>query len=146
MEQDALSTLMQEYSGVAVRVAFTEFGIRLDFSEESLSHVDMVMENRTRGGLFHANSVSEEVLDEVWRLSLVWGAYVGEVIRYNLGGTWHARPQQTGVIRPMMRVATLEGSPVEKVYKRLTESEANTVSNYYWGLKRILAQKSQENS
>jgi len=141
MEQDALTTLMQEYSGVAVNVAWKEFGVRLDYSEATLSDVDMVMENRTRGGLFYHNSTSADVLDEVWRMSLVWGGYVGEVIRLNLGGTWHARPNQTGTIRPMMRVATLEGSPVEKVYKRLTESEANSISNYYWGLKRILEQK-----
>jgi len=141
MEQDDLATLMQEYSTVAVNAARKEFGIRLNYAEDSLSDIDMIMENRTRGGLFTADSTSPEKLDEVWRMSLVWGSYVGEVIRINLGGVWHSRPGDDDTVRPMMRVATLEGSPVEKVYKRLTESEANSISNYYFGLKRILEQR-----
>jgi hypothetical protein len=132
---------MHQYSGVAVNAARKEFGIRLDYSESSLSNIDMIMENRTRGGLFDGSSTPAETLDEVWRMSLVWGSYVGEVIRLNLGGTWHARAGHTDTIRPMLRVATLEGSPVEKVYKRLTESEANSISNYYYGLKRILVHR-----
>jgi hypothetical protein len=69
------------------------------------------------------------------------GAYVGEVALRVFGGHWLGELTPDGGIRPVIEVRRVKGFPVEKVWKRLTESEFDTLGGYCLALRTILEQQ-----
>jgi len=84
---------MKKQADQAVIAARKKFGISLDFTENNLGQLEILMQQAHAGykegykqSLDSGNSLSIPLENTV----RVWGSYFGEVIRRSLGGDWIA--------------------------------------------------------
>ena len=130
--------IMQEYAEKAV-VHARQLGVTLDYSEQSLMDVELILCSLTRHGLFQPDSMSEEERDNLWCLCKAYGGYLGEVMIRHIGAAWHSKDLDDGSFTMELTVRQrLTGSPPERVWKRLTKCEYDTILGYYRGVQHIL--------
>ena len=130
--------IMQEYAEKAI-VHAQRFGVTLDFSEQSLVYVDAILGAMTRDGLFQPDSLPAEEQENLWILCKAYGGYVGEVIVRHVGASWHSKDSPDGNFSVHLTIRDrLTGSPPDRVWKRLTQSEFDTIIGYYRGLQHML--------
>ena len=82
MDNGELNKLMIQLSEDAVVFAKSEFGIELNHSLEDIGAVDLIIQR-----LKELDSVSLKN-KELFTLSNVFGAYIGESIKNRIGGQW----------------------------------------------------------
>jgi len=141
-ELPPISDFMRDYAATAIKQARELFGVTLDYSEQSLVAVDMILGQLAKDGLIKPESLSPEEQESLWRLCKGYGAYVGEVIIRHIGATWHTKDALDGKLSVQLTVRNdLKGSPPEKVWKRLTNSEFDTIIGYYRGTQHVLGLK-----
>jgi hypothetical protein len=78
-----IAEIASAYSLDAVELAARDFGITLDWSEESVRHVEKLL-SRLHGEIKNARPPE----DTVWKFAKAFGSYVGEVLRRHHGGEW----------------------------------------------------------
>ena len=75
---------MQKLAENAVTTARDKFGVSLDFTENSLQQLEMLLQQAHEGYKQTSSTGNISVENTVQ----VWGSYLGEVIRRSLGGNW----------------------------------------------------------
>ena len=105
----------------------------LDYTPESLTTVDEII-SKGWGGEPPA------LLDPMITL---FGSYVGETLRRNLGGKW-AHSADFGYALVEIDGRDFKAFPFNKVSKRFTEGEGDSVAFFYEALKHTLDRKSEE--
>jgi hypothetical protein len=112
----------QEAAQEAVRSIKKALKVELDFSEASINDVEKVLaylyENIKPG--------QEPTEEDLQGAALVWGAYIGEVLRRNYGGEWIV---ENGIFA--LHIANARIYPSSKVYKRLTNGPEDNIAFYY---------------
>ncbi|HEX3044972.1 MAG TPA: hypothetical protein VHY08_09455, partial [Bacillota bacterium] len=83
MQDQKLHEDMQLLARKVVEQAKECFDVTLDYSEESL--VDM---NQILSYLYEANVIEPLPENDRARTTMIFGAYLGEVFRRNIGGDW----------------------------------------------------------
>lgn len=135
----SLDEAMSAAAADAVAYAGQQFGIALDYSEESVERVEQLLgklyDSIPRGFLSKLTKRSPSPKD-LERMATMVGAYIGEVVRRNLGGTWKlessAFPGQQ-----MLTFQTEDGIemwPQVRVSKRLANGPEDNVWHYFQGL------------
>ncbi len=115
----SLAEMMGAYAGEAVRTAWSDHRLRLDFSDDSVQILEQIL----------AGQAAED-LDFQSRL---WGGYFGEVIRRRFAGEWElTQPPGGGVaVTPTVVAGGGRLYPLIKVYRRLTMGEAESLPAFY---------------
>lgn len=131
---------MKAYASDAIASAARR-EIVLDYSEESLEGVDELLSRESFIGRTPRKPSSDEERERLWICSKMFGGYVGEVTLRTLGGYWFAYPLENGEVRIAIEAMGIKGFPISKVWKRLTESEFDTVSGYCRAIRAIAAPK-----
>ncbi len=112
---------MNEAALEAMKLTRKYFVVELDFSESSIQSLDPLfndVEFTMRGGKSD---------DNVELLTRVWGAYLGEVIRRNIGGQWTSSSESgIGLQRDDNAI-----HPHDAVRKRLVDESADTLWQFY---------------
>lgn len=121
-------------------------GVVLDYTEESLTGVDRLLGRESFIGKTPRKAESDDDENLLWSCAQMFGGYVGEVVLRTMGGRWIADPTDSGGVRPAVLVDGARGFPVGKVWKRLTESEFDTLSGYCRALRFVLARQAEERS
>jgi hypothetical protein len=137
MAETSIDDVMKAYARDAVRAAARR-DVALDYSERSLEAVDELLRRESFIGPTPRTPGSSEDEEILWMCSKMLGAYVGEVALHVLGGRWVDEPTVDGGVRPTIEVEGVKGFPIEKVWKRLTESEFDTVAGYCRVLRAII--------
>ncbi len=106
----------------------------LDFSEQSLKDLEDLLAAFTADGLIENTPDNEFVLRT---LSLIFGAYLGEVVLRTFGGAWESGVDGNGDQAALIACG-LTMYPVEKVFKRLVVSEVEGIEGYCRASRRIL--------
>ncbi|WP_024613245.1 hypothetical protein [Clostridium sp. Ade.TY] len=123
---ERLERIFKEASLRAVIFSKNNLGIRLDFSEESLSLLDDILE------AFHrANENNDFDNDKLIDLSMVFGGYLGEVISKNIGGVWEESDNKT----IFLEVKNQKVLPLNIIYKRINIGERASVKRWYYKFK-----------
>lgn len=117
-------------------------GIFLDYSEESLAHVDTILDNMTPAGVLTPKSPAEE--DELWMLSKIYGGYVGQVVIRLMGGEWQLQDSPNGGSRILLLCCGIQAFPPEKIFKRLTKDRFSGVGGYCRALRAIIANREKK--
>lgn len=106
---DAAVEMLTEEYGAQLRAS----GIQMDFSEQTVGIVESVL------GAFH----EDEELDPqtLKNMSLLFGAYVGEILRKQFPKAQWAEDQRGA---KFIQVGTSQASPVAWCYKRLVNGES----------------------
>jgi len=130
MADPTANDVMNAYALDAVDYAERTFGIRLDFSPESIRSAEQIA-----GKLFDARPKGVTKLfrkepppEAVRQFSMLLGAYVGEVFRRAKGGDWflHETMQSYAVGTPEKYIF-----PVAKAFKRLTNGDEDSLWFFY---------------
>ena len=126
---ESVTAMAGAYAEQAVQKA-REFNTQLDYSENSLIEVEVILAELAR-------QVLED--DAVGETCKMWGSYLGEVVRRRFGGEWSVETY------PGKQFATLTLSiggnklfPTMKVHRRLTQGEDDNVWSFYKMIKEKL--------
>jgi hypothetical protein len=143
MADPNVDVVMKAFAHDAVAAAARR-GVVLDYSEQSLDVVDELLGRESFIGQTPRTPDSNEDEETLWVASKMFGAYVGEVVLRTLGGKWVSETAPDGGIRPTIMIEGARGFPVDKVWKRLTESEYDALGGYCRALRYVLSQGSNE--
>jgi hypothetical protein len=123
---DNVKTIVEAYALDAVDVARDNFGIKLDWSENSVKEVEAILDMLNK-----SLQKAPPPNDSLWSFSKMFGSYIGEVYRRNHKATW-------GMITLNNEsFPELESShkelfwPWSKVFKRITAGDEENVWHYY---------------
>lgn len=101
-------------------------GVELDYTPDSLRHVDEIIEGMRSDG---ATS------DQVGETLFGFGCYVGEVLNRNAGGVWRLATQQEVDFFGFPMVIELPTgrvcNPIGKAFKRLEQGPADSLPYFY---------------
>jgi hypothetical protein len=116
-----------DHAQLAVEVAWSEFGLDLDYTPGSLEAVDAQVDSLREDGL-----TGEDAAEALF----VLGCYVGEVMARSLRGRWMptARSRLAGISPWPMVVVLADGSawdPIGKVYKRLELGDSEYLPAFF---------------
>ncbi len=134
-EKPTVNDMMEAYALDAVDHAKQAMGVTLDFSVESVRHVESILstmyEARPKGlvAKLLRRSPSQQAVETFVKM---YGGYVGEVLRRTAGGEWFFDTE----IMPGSRVIGLRHGeskvwPPAKVFKRLTNGPEDNVWHYF---------------
>ena len=137
MVETNIDDVMRAYAADAVGAAARR-DVMLDYSEGSLDAVDELLGRESFIGATPRAPGSPEDEEVLWTCSKMFGAYVGEVARRVLGGRWVDESAVDGDVRPAVEVAGVKGFPIDKVWKRLTESDFSTLGGYCRAFRAII--------
>jgi hypothetical protein len=135
MAEITISNVMKAYAQDAERLA-SEQGISLDYTEESLERVDLLL-HKIASDTVLAPRTPEEA-SQLWALAKIYGGYLGEVVIRNIGGAWEQQDNPDGSMRVVLNCKGVMMFPPDKVYKRLTEDLFSNVSGYCRALRAII--------
>src|SRR5882672_4112557 len=139
MTDSELDKKMKMYAEDAIALASKHHGIVLDYSEQSIVSIDRILAHLTASGLSRPSEMSPEQDEQLWIICKVYGGYIGEVMARHIGANWRVKVSADGASVIELFVANrITASPPQKVWKRLTESEYDTILGYYRGLQNIL--------
>ena len=131
MDQPIISDIKTS-AEFAVIAAKKRFGQTLDFSENSLQQLDILLEQAYQQ--FSCLEKEGKVIEEAAnRTATIWGSYLGEVIRINLGGVW-----STNVDEKKLIVSGQHLSPITYVFQRIALGFDHTAVQYYSAVKMIV--------
>ncbi len=139
-----LQDTITEYADQAVALARGTFQVDLDFSPESVSKVEDILDgmyrhyNKKMLGIRVGKRLSEE---ELVSHSQVWGCYIGEIFRREFDGEWYWETGFGPEPQAGLRVGENRIFPPSKVYKRLTNGPEDNLCFYYSVMSQELAKK-----
>jgi hypothetical protein len=120
---ESVGAMAGAYAEKAVQKA-REFNTRLDYTENSLMEVEVILSQLAGSSTASADDVGE--------MCKMWGSYLGEVVRRRFGGEWSVETY------PGKQFATLTLSvganklfPTMKIHRRLTQGEEDSVWSFY---------------
>ena len=130
-----VADMMSAYAEDAVAHARSSSGVTLDYSSESVRHVEEVLEALyaaiPRGFVARLLGRGPSV-DDLWTMSKMYGGYVGEVIRRAAGGEWMLDEEVVpGAGTICLRRDANRVFPPAKVHKRLTNGPEDNVWHYF---------------
>ena len=137
MAETDIDGVMKAYARDAVAAAARR-GVALDYSEQSLDAIDELLGRESFVGRTPRAPASPEDEEVLWTCSKMFGAYVGEVALRVFGGRWIDEPAADGGVRPAVEIKGVKGFPISKVWKRLTESEFDTLGGHCRALRAII--------
>lgn len=123
------SDMMAAYAEDAVDHARVNFSVALDYSPESVREVERILEQlrvAMRGFIVRLFRLGPSD-DDVRKMSMMYGGYVGEVFKRVRGGDW--------TIHSEHGLALVRGEevifPHERVHKRLVNGAEDDVWSYF---------------
>ncbi len=116
-----LDTMMEAYAAAAVSIAGEQYRQRLDYADESMVAFEAVL----------AELHEKPELDYDFEVKL-WGGYLGEVLRRRYNGRWEMTPYPGGASAvPAVEVRGSRLFPMMKVYRRITQGDAESIAAFF---------------
>lgn len=123
-----LAEMMRQLSLQAVKVA-RDFPVELDFTPASIPQLERMLGELSA---LLRESTPPPSDDEMANMAKLWGAYLGETVRRELGGEWQLE-RPPGVQSPaaalQVRGATI--FPTLKIFRRLTNGDVDNVALFF---------------
>ena len=113
--------------------ALQSSGYRADFSPNSLWQIDFFFDDHSRDGEpLPGGLLSKDLGNRLFAL----GAYVGEVLRRNIGGEWYGddTDPQAEINIELRLTSEIRGWPVQRVMKRFKNGAEDSVAAYGIGM------------
>ena len=126
MSPEELNKLMSDCANDAVVAASTEFSITLDNSPESVTLVDDIL-------LSFIDKYHDQALEDqaVFTICNIFGAYVGEILKANLGGEWIYDQSNPNAPSVFLRIGENTYAFAGICYERLVNDSQVSVKAYY---------------
>ena len=126
MTNSELTELMIDSANNAVSTTLSEFNFELDGSVESISHVDDVI-------LSWIDKYKDRALEDssVFTICNIYGAYIGEIFRKNIGGKWHYDQSDENAPYVVLEYGDKSYAFAGICYQRLVNDSEISVRDYY---------------
>ena len=85
-----ISDVMRAYALEAEQMAHRELGVTLNYAEDSLQHVNLLLSARFVNGPIIEPRLDKSEEEAMRQFCKVIGGYFGEVVIRNIGGNWLA--------------------------------------------------------
>lgn len=128
-ETATIGDVAAAYALDAVDHAKATVNVELDFSVESVRHVEAILSQLHHalpkgflGKIFGRGPSS----DDIATMSKMYGSYVGEVLRRIGGGEWVLKDDQVTLTKDDTTVW-----PIVKVFKRITNGSEDNIAVYF---------------
>ena len=126
MTREELTQLMQDSAQNAITTTKEEFQLDLDGSAQSIEVIDEVI-------LLWLQKYQDQALEDnaVFTISNIYGAYVGEVFRKLVGGSWHYDQSDPDAPYVLLEYAGKTYAFAGICYQRLVNDSQVSVRNYF---------------
>ena len=119
-QPQGITSIMAQAAEMQVQQAKDKYGVTLDYQPASIQRVDAIL------GRLHGQYLSSPN-DKRWDTEgLGWGAYVGEVIRRQYGGTWEREDREVGQPLPLHWSKSVS-FPVAWCVKRIRNGDEDNI-------------------
>lgn len=118
----------ESYAKDAVNFSSKQFGIELDWSDNSVANVEKALDKLS---ISYTNENPKPTEAQVMSFAKAFGSYIGEVYRRNHGATWGISSLGG---QQMVGLSTRDGVqfwPWARAFKRITLGAEDNVSHYY---------------
>ena len=143
MSHATIADMAQDFAQGAIDIA-RQFQVELDYSEASLESVESILarlHDELRGGppgVSSPDAVSPPA-EQMEMMCKLWGGYFGEVVRRRWGGEWSVETYPGALFATLtLTIGSSKLFPSIKVYRRLTEGEADNIWNFYQAVREKL--------
>ena len=133
---DQMAVCAQE----AVTIARDRYSVTLDFSEASVKQLETLLATM-HTGLPKLGDPARPSDQWITSIAFTLGAYLGEIFRANLGGTWLTQNPQASGSLPALNIHGDTLTPCRKVLKRILDGPAENVAFFYQGACQIIREK-----
>lgn len=117
--------VIEAFAKDAVTDAKAQFDLTLDYSPASIEHLERIVAAK------YEELQEKPILPiQMEALSKVWGAYLGEVIRRQRGGTWSTAKEGPYAGLCILQSGADQICTLGKVYKRLVNGEVDNLFFY----------------
>jgi len=122
---------MKAMADYAVKSAKERYSQDLDYSDQSITTLDAILEKIYWGFSNTTDDKGEGSL--IYQTAMIWGSYLGEYMRQKWGGTWILRGSER-----IVSIINIEFSPVRLIYQKITSGPDHSVEDYLTEAKRII--------
>ena len=126
MSPAELEQLMKDSAQNAVNSAMEEFNITLDFSPESVALVDDIL--LAFIDKYHDKALEDEA---VFTICNIFGAYVGEILKRMVGGTWFYDTSNPEAPYILLEIGEKSYALAGICYERLVNDSQVSVKTYF---------------
>jgi hypothetical protein len=132
-----LNAQMARFAKDAAEMVRAEYGQELDFSEPSIGAVEGLL-----NGFWQDGERSDELFTKV---ALLFGSYIGEMIRANYPqATWSGGSLTPDAPPPSLHVGDIEVSPIVWCFKRLYNGPDDSIVNKYLAFRQAASERGQD--
>jgi hypothetical protein len=124
----SVNSQMQQLAESAVVAARDKFGVILDFTENSLQQLDILLQQAYEGYI-KVSSGGNPASVSIENTVRIWGSYFGEVIRRSLGGDWIVDQKNV-----YLQIGSRRLDPLGQVRSRIVKGALYNVQNLFQGL------------
>jgi hypothetical protein len=122
---------MKTTADYAIKEAKERFRLELDFSEQSISKLEKILDQIYWVFFNHTKGEWED--GAILNTATIWGSYLGEYMRLKWGGTWILKGSD-----PLLSIINNEFSPISLVYQMITSHPEYSLENYLNETKSII--------
>ena len=132
-----LSVQIEGLLSAAQEHAHRVYSTSLDFSERSIADVELILGRMSESiphGSFQRQIRRRPAAEQIAHIALIYGVYVGEVLRRKLGGEWRlasADGEKTIGVRLPSGIVVY---PASQCYRRLMTGAAENVEIFFAGI------------
>jgi hypothetical protein len=134
-----LSATIERFLAAAQEHAQRIYSAQLDFSEHSIADVELIL-GRLSESLPHGRLQKlfkkQPAPEQIAHIALIYGIYVGEVLRRKLGGEWRLETVEGQKTIGLRLPAGTIVYPASQTYRRLKGGAAENVETFFAGISR----------
>ena len=126
MDQIELASLMKDTAQDAVENAKEQLGIELDYSNESVMHIDRLISH-------YLDNYQSQTLDQktIFTVCHMFGSYVGEVFKRSAGGHWVYDDSDPDAPNVLLHYQDKSFAFAGICYERLIKDSSVSVKKYF---------------
>jgi hypothetical protein len=133
-----IDTQMRELADNAVTAAKDKFGVRLDYSENSLLQLELLLQ-QAHEAYKKTSSIGNSPNISIENTVRIWGSYYGEVIRQSMGGDWVSDQKNVFLLIGSQKI-----DPLGQVRGRVVEGPLYNIQPFFLGLKSGIQNNQKE--
>jgi hypothetical protein len=134
----SVNSQLQQLAEEAVKAAAEKFGQSLDYTENSLSRFEALLQQAYE--LYTSKESGKNIPEETIQITArAWGSYLGELMRRKWGGEW--------VLTGPAVELTINGkyySPIQQIFKRITIGQLYNTREYLANIASEMAEPKRE--
>jgi hypothetical protein len=131
---DKLSADIARFLTAAQEHAQRIYSTQLDFTERSIKDVELIL-GRLSESILHGRLQKlirkQPSPEQIAHIALIYGIYVGEVLRRKLGGEWRLESVDGEKTIGLRLPGGTTVYPASQTYRRLTTGAAENVEEFY---------------